>query len=107
MSSPKQKCPRRELLQKLGENIRASRRERGLTQQALADALDLSVAYVSLIERGQRNPPYTTVVATAQALGVPPSRLFGEGATLGGFSRATQGRPDGGRVAGRGMVRRQ
>jgi transcriptional regulator with XRE-family HTH domain len=46
-----------------------------MTQEALAEALDLSVAYVSLIERGGRNPPYTTVVAIARALGVPTSRI--------------------------------
>jgi transcriptional regulator with XRE-family HTH domain len=65
-----QRDPRREVLRKLGEKVRAYRHERGLTQEALADSLDLSVAYVSLIERGGRNPPYTTVVAIAQALGV-------------------------------------
>ncbi len=64
--------PRQEVLRKLGERIRALRHERGLTQEALADSLDLSVAYVSLIERGGRNPPYTTVVALALALGVSP-----------------------------------
>jgi transcriptional regulator with XRE-family HTH domain len=46
-----------------------------MTQEALAEALQLSVAYVSLIERGGRNPPYTTVVAIARALGVPMSRI--------------------------------
>jgi transcriptional regulator with XRE-family HTH domain len=67
--------PRREELRKLGERVREQRRNRGLTQEALAEALDLSVAYVSLIERGGRNPPYTTVVAIARALGVPASRI--------------------------------
>ena len=62
--------PRQDVLRKLGERVRALRHERGLTQEALADSLDLSIAYVSLIERGGRNPPYTTVVAIAHALGV-------------------------------------
>jgi transcriptional regulator with XRE-family HTH domain len=61
---------RRELLRKLGESVRSYRQERALTQEALAESLDISVAYVSLIERGGRNPPYTTVVAIARALGV-------------------------------------
>ena len=69
-----QRDPRREELRRLGERVREQRRNRGLTQEALAEALDLSVAYVSLIERGGRNPPYTTVVAIARALGVAPSR---------------------------------
>jgi transcriptional regulator with XRE-family HTH domain len=70
-----QRDPRREELRKLGERVREQRRNRGLTQEALAEALDLSVAYVSLIERGGRNPPYTTVVAIARALGIAPSRM--------------------------------
>jgi transcriptional regulator with XRE-family HTH domain len=70
-----QRDPRREELRRLGERVREHRRSRGLTQEALAEALDLSVAYVSLIERGGRNPPYTTVVAIARALDVPTSRI--------------------------------
>lgn len=70
--SRQQRDPRREVLRKLGEKVRTYRRERGLTQEELAESLDLSVAYVSLIERGGRNPPYTTVVAIAHALGISP-----------------------------------
>ena len=70
--------PRREELRRLGERVREQRRNRGLTQEALAESLDLSVAYVSLIERGGRNPPYTTVVAIARALGVAPSRIVAD-----------------------------
>lgn len=73
-----QRDPRREELRRLGERVREQRRNRGLTQEALAEALDLSVAYVSLIERGGRNPPYTTVVAIARALGVAPSRIVAD-----------------------------
>ncbi len=74
-----QRDPRREVLRKLGERVRATRRIRGLTQEALAEALDLSVAYVSLIERGGRNPPYTTVVAIARALGVSVAEMCTDG----------------------------
>jgi transcriptional regulator with XRE-family HTH domain len=66
---------RRDVLRTLGAAVRACRHERGLTQGALADLLGVSVAYVSLIERGGRNPPFTTVVAIAQALGVAPREL--------------------------------
>jgi len=67
--------PRQEVLRRLGERVRVRRRERGLTQESLAEALDISVAYVSLIERGDRNPPFTTVVAIARALGIPAREL--------------------------------
>ncbi len=62
---------RQEVLRNLGLRIRTLRRQRGLTQGALAEAVELSVAYMSLIERGSRNPPFTTVVAIAHALEVP------------------------------------
>jgi transcriptional regulator with XRE-family HTH domain len=73
-----QRDPRREVLRRFGEKVRGYRHERGLTQEALAESLNLSVAYVSLIERGGRNPPYTTVVAIAHALGVPPSDVVAD-----------------------------
>ena len=62
--------PGRELLELLGRRIREARVRRGLTQLDLAQAAELSVAYVSLIERGGRNPPLTTVASLARALGV-------------------------------------
>ena len=71
-----QRDPRREVLRHLGEKVRSVRHERGLTQESLASSLDISVAYVSLIERGGRNPPYTTVIAIANALGVSPRDIF-------------------------------
>ncbi len=66
---------RHHVLRRLGDRVRRTRRSRGLTQEALAEALSLSVAYVSLIERGGRNPPFTTVVAIARALQVPIAEI--------------------------------
>ncbi len=66
---------RHHVLRRLGDRVRRARRARGLTQEALAEALSLSVAYVSLIERGGRNPPFTTVVAIARALQVPIAEI--------------------------------
>jgi len=74
-NSKKNGGPRQQVLISLGERIRDARRKHGYTQATLAEALDLSVAYVSLIERGGRNPPYTTVVAIAKALEVPTARI--------------------------------
>ncbi len=70
--------PRQEELRKLGERIRSYRRARGLTQEALAEKLGLSVAYVSIIERGGRNPPYTTLLAIARALRVSPGEIVSD-----------------------------
>ena len=75
MAKPKKVPPRNAALQTLGTSIRTARQQRSLTQTELAENLDLSVAYVSLIERGGRNPPYMTVVAIAKALGRSVSSL--------------------------------
>jgi transcriptional regulator with XRE-family HTH domain len=63
------------MLAALGRRVREARVRRGLTQLDLAQAAELSVAYVSLIERGGRNPPLTTVVSLARALGVGVTEL--------------------------------
>ncbi|MGC3996440.1 MAG: helix-turn-helix transcriptional regulator [Anaeromyxobacter sp.] len=62
-------------LKQLGSRVREARTGVGYTQEVLAKELGISVAYVSLIERGGRNPPWTTVVAIARALQVPLQRL--------------------------------
>lgn len=74
-----QRDPRRGVLRDLGRRVRSLRHQRGLTQARLADALDISVAYISLIERGGRNPPYTTVAEIADALGVSLRDICSEG----------------------------
>jgi transcriptional regulator with XRE-family HTH domain len=79
VKSKKKVGPRHPVLNALGLKIREMRRRQGVTQAALAEALDLSIAYVSLIERGGRNPPFTTVVAIAKALDVPTSRIVVDG----------------------------
>jgi len=69
---------RREVLRSLGKNVSSWRRQRGLTQESFAERVGISVAYVSLIERGGRNPPYTTVLAIARALEISAAELVRE-----------------------------
>ena len=63
------------VLKQFGENMRAARLKSGYTQATLADALGICIAYVSLLERGGRNPPFTTVIAIAKVLGVTTGKL--------------------------------
>jgi len=67
---------RKSVLRGLGSQVRRARTARGMRQEDLAVALGLSVAYVSLIERGRRNPPITTVLALAEALHASPTELL-------------------------------
>lgn len=65
-----------------GQTVRTLREDAGKTMGDLARALDVSVTYVSDIERGQRPPPSAeTVDAIAKFLGVDSlglHRLAGE-----------------------------
>ncbi|HEY2406941.1 MAG TPA: helix-turn-helix transcriptional regulator [Polyangiaceae bacterium] len=62
----------------LGAAVRACRTEHGWSQAVLAERLESSVEYVSLLERGQRLPSVGTLVRLAQLFGVSAGALLGE-----------------------------
>ncbi len=62
----------------LGAAIRAARRERGVSQEELADRAQLDRSYMSSIERGQQNPGIVLVLRVATALGMTATELFAE-----------------------------
>jgi transcriptional regulator with XRE-family HTH domain len=63
-------------LQSLGRRIQDYRKKRGLSQEALADIGRFDRTYVSLIERGLRNPSFLNLCRFATALGLHPSDLI-------------------------------
>jgi transcriptional regulator with XRE-family HTH domain len=54
----------------LGRNVRRARQDRGLTIEALADAICRSPSYVGQIERGTRNPSLQVIEALSVCLKV-------------------------------------
>src|SRR4051794_10917035 len=59
-----------------GATIRRLRKQRGLTQEELANKTGIAQKYVSALERGQRtNPSREVVSALAKALQVPVTDL--------------------------------
>ena len=52
-----------------GENMRISRKERGFTSEVLARFLQISTAYVGLIERGERCPSLETFLRICDFFG--------------------------------------
>ena len=54
----------------VGENTARIRKDKGLTQEALAEKSGLSQQYNSGLENGQRNPTIVTLYELATALGV-------------------------------------
>lgn len=60
----------------VGLRIKKKREERNLTQEDLADLVDLSSTHVSVIERGLKIPKLDTFVAIANALEVSADELL-------------------------------
>jgi transcriptional regulator with XRE-family HTH domain len=62
----------------IGTRIAQLRKQAGLTQQELGPAAGLHGQTISDLERGVNTPVLTTLVAIAQALGIPLSELVDE-----------------------------
>ncbi len=61
----------------LGKRIRALRRLKRVTQQQLAQRINLSASQLSNIERGIKNPKPELLEKMAAALNIPREELFG------------------------------
>lgn len=62
--------------QKLGLRIKALRRLKRVTQQELADMIEISVTSLSHIERGRKVPSPQLLEKIARQLDVPGEELF-------------------------------
>jgi transcriptional regulator with XRE-family HTH domain len=56
------------LVRKFGRVVRRHREAAGVSQEALADRAGLHRTYISLLERGLRNPSLTVISKLARAL---------------------------------------
>ena len=64
--------------QTIGHRLRARRVELGLTLAQVAKQAELSLPYVSNLERGRGNPTLDALNALARALDVPLASLMGD-----------------------------
>ena len=60
----------------IGRRIKAARERKGLTQEELAEEVDLSPMHVSVIERGVKLPKLETLINIANVLGVSADVLL-------------------------------
>jgi transcriptional regulator with XRE-family HTH domain len=67
-----------ELLVALGQAVRDRRRDRGLTQEQLAESAGLHPRYISDVERGRRNVGISNLDQLASALGLGLAQLMAE-----------------------------
>ena len=66
----------KDLLLKLGARLKELRKVRGLTQEALAEEVDLTPQYLSRLESGHQSPSVETMAKLAEALHVELWELF-------------------------------
>jgi transcriptional regulator with XRE-family HTH domain len=57
-------------------NLKQLRKERGWSQEDLSRASKLHTTAISKIERADRSPRFPTIMILAEALQIPPGRLF-------------------------------
>lgn len=59
-----------------GERVRQIRKEKGLSQEALADLAGIDRSYMGHIERGDQNITLTKIFQIAEALDIYPHELI-------------------------------
>ena len=65
-----------QLQEAFGEILRTSRNKIGFSQEQLALDCGLDRTYISLLERGLRQPTLTTLFTLANSLDIKPSKLI-------------------------------
>ncbi len=60
----------------LGKRIKEIRNKRGLTQEQLAERVEINTPNISYIENGKFYPSYETFVGLVHALDIEPKELF-------------------------------
>lgn len=70
--------PRREqtISERFGDVLRRVRESQSTSQEKLAESAEIDRTYVSMIERGKRNPTLEIANRLAEALGVKLSELI-------------------------------
>ncbi len=63
------------LLIPLGQAIRAQREQLGLSQEKLAEKCGFDRTYISMLERGKRNPSLINLLKLAKGLNTSVSKL--------------------------------
>lgn len=65
-----------EILKQLGTNIKKIRNEVGVSQEQLASICGFDRTYISLLERGKRNPSYLNLAKLSKGLNVDLEKII-------------------------------
>lgn len=61
---------------RIGDRLRVLRQAAGLTQEEVAERIEVDASFITKLEAGKRLPSVDTVVRLAGALGVPVARIM-------------------------------
>jgi transcriptional regulator with XRE-family HTH domain len=64
------------LRRQFGRKLRSIRKRRGMTQEQFAELLDISIDFLSLVERGQNAPSFESIESFSITLGIPVRDFF-------------------------------
>jgi transcriptional regulator with XRE-family HTH domain len=67
-----------ELLHAFGNTLKQIRKKKSWSQEKLADKSGLDRTYISLLERGLRNPTLSTIFSLANCLDFQPNQFIKE-----------------------------
>lgn len=70
------KLDKNSILINFGKTLRLTRLAKGLTQEQLANELNIEISQISRIERGVINTSVTTLYAISKVLNISISELF-------------------------------
>ncbi len=74
----------------IGETLKKLRKQRGLSQKALADKSGINQGFISEIENGKKSPGIDTLKSLSQTLEVPIGALAGDPAYPHGIEKFQQ-----------------
>jgi transcriptional regulator with XRE-family HTH domain len=96
---------------RIGGVIREARNNRKITQEQLAEAVDVTPAFIGHIERGDRSLSLTTLAGIANELSIPMNALFSgadvtpDEKAVNDFAQLIYGRPQKTKKAALDIVR--
>ena len=67
---------RDQILDSFGKRVQKLRTDRNLSQEKLAEIAGFDRTYISLLERGIRNPSLVNIFRLAKALDITPDKLI-------------------------------
>jgi transcriptional regulator with XRE-family HTH domain len=64
------------LRRQFGKKLRSIRKRRGMTQEQFSELLDISIDFLSLVERGLNAPSFESIESFSITLGIPVRDFF-------------------------------